>query len=154
MDPATAAAAAPPPRSRLCLSRTSAPLAYGAGNDASSHGEAALHRAVRPGQRYPDERFVPAVDHIAAALKTVPGSLTIIGHTDNQPIRNLRFPSNFELSLARAEAVRDRMLLARIATDRIKVDGRGEKEPIADNRTPEGREANRRIEFTLLRSSE
>jgi type VI secretion system protein ImpK len=107
-----------------------------------------------PGSATLEERFLPTVDHIAAALKTVLGSLTVIGHTDNQPIHNLRFPSNFELSVARAEAVRERMLNTAGEPDRIKADGRGEKEPVADNRTPEGREANRRIEFVLLRSAD
>lgn len=106
-----------------------------------------------PGSASLDDRFAPMVDHIAAALKTIPGSLTVIGHTDNQPIHNLRFPSNFELSVARAAAVRDRMLQAGGDAGRIAVDGRGDREPIADNRTPEGREANRRIEFLLLRSA-
>jgi type VI secretion system protein ImpK len=106
-----------------------------------------------PGSAVLDDRFLPVVDHIAAALNTVPGSLTIVGHTDNQPIHNLRFPSNFELSLARAETVRDLMLKRQVAADKIKVDGKGEKEPIADNKTPEGRETNRRIEFIQLRSA-
>jgi type VI secretion system protein ImpK len=105
-----------------------------------------------PGSAALDDRFVPMVDHIAAALNTLPGSLTIIGHTDNQPIHNLRFPSNFELSLARAQTVRDRMLQDHTAADKLKTDGKGDKEPIADNATPGGREANRRIEFILLRS--
>ena len=106
-----------------------------------------------PGSASLSERFIPTIDHIARALKNMPGSLTVTGHTDNQPIHNLRFPSNFELSLARAEAVRDRMLQIIGEPDRIKADGRGDTEPVADNRTPEGREANRRIEFVLLRSA-
>jgi outer membrane protein OmpA-like peptidoglycan-associated protein len=54
---------------------------------------------------------------------------------------------------ARAETVRDLMLKRQVAADKIKVDGKGEKEPIADNKTPEGRETNRRIEFIQLRSA-
>jgi type VI secretion system protein ImpK len=106
-----------------------------------------------PGSADLAERYLPTVDHIAEALKKLPGSLTVIGHTDNQPIHNLRFPSNFELSLARAETVRDRIGQILGAADRIRVDGRGDKEPVADNHTPEGREMNRRIEFVLLRSA-
>jgi type VI secretion system protein ImpK len=100
------------------------------------------------------DRFESTVDDIAKALKTVPGTLTVIGYTDNQPIHNLRFPSNFELSLARAQSVRDRLVKDGVPTDQIKVDGKGEKDPVADNGTPEGREANRRIEFILLRSAD
>jgi type VI secretion system protein ImpK len=55
--------------------------------------------------------------------------------------------------LARAETVRDRIGQILGAADRIRVDGRGDKEPVADNHTPEGREMNRRIELVLLRSA-
>jgi type VI secretion system protein ImpK len=106
-----------------------------------------------PGSADLAARYLPTIDHIAEALKKLPGSLTVIGHTDNQPIHNLRFPSNFELSLARAETVRDRIGQILGAADRIRVDGRGDKEPVADNHTPEGREMNRRIELVLLRSA-
>jgi type VI secretion system protein ImpK len=106
-----------------------------------------------PGSADLADRYLPTIDHIAEALKKLPGSLTVIGHTDNQPIHNLRFPSNFELSLARAETVRDRLGQILGAADRIRVDGRGEKEPVGDNHTPEGREMNRRIELVLLRSA-
>ena len=98
------------------------------------------------------DQYLPTIDRVATALKTVSGALSVIGHTDNQPIHNLRFPSNFELSLARAEAVRDRMATILDAPDRITVDGRADKEPIADNRTPEGRESNRRIDLILQRA--
>jgi type VI secretion system protein ImpK len=106
-----------------------------------------------PGSATLEDRFLPIIDHVSTALTSVPGTLSVIGHTDNQPIHNLRFPSNFELSLARAEAVRDRILTTLDAPDRITADGRADKEPIADNRTPEGREANRRIDLVLLRSA-
>jgi type VI secretion system protein ImpK len=106
-----------------------------------------------PGSADLAERYLPTIDHIAEALKKLPGSLTVIGHTDNQPIHNLRFPSNFELSLARAGTVRDRIGQILGHADRIRVDGRGDKEPVADNHTPQGREMNRRIEFVLLRSA-
>jgi type VI secretion system protein ImpK len=105
-----------------------------------------------PGSASLEDRFLPIIDHVAGALASVPGTLSVIGHTDDQPIHNLRFPSNFELSLARAEAVRDRILTTLDAPDRITADGRADKEPVADNGTPAGREANRRIDLVLLRS--
>jgi type VI secretion system protein ImpK len=105
-----------------------------------------------PGSAALQERFLPVIDRVAAALKSVPGTVSVIGHTDNQRIHNLRFPSNFELSLARAEAVRDRMLTNFDTPDRVTADGRADKEPIADNQTAEGREANRRVDLVLLRS--
>ena len=106
-----------------------------------------------PGSAALEDRFGSTVDDIAKALQTVPGTLTVVGYTDNQPIHNLRFPSNFELSLARAQSVHDRLVKDGVPAGQIKVDGKGEKDPIADNNTAEGREANRRIEFILLRSA-
>jgi type VI secretion system protein ImpK len=75
----------------------------------------------------------------------------VSGHTDNVPIRGMRrFPSNFELSQARAEVVRS-MIDARLTTrDRTKAQGQAESMPIDSNATAEGRARNRRVEVTLL----
>jgi len=85
---------------------------------------------------------------IADALKRVPGQVDVIGHSDNQPIRTLRFPSNWELSRARAESVA-RLLAAGIGPARVRADGRGDSEPVTANDTPQGRAKNRRVEITL-----
>lgn len=85
---------------------------------------------------------------IAEALEKVPGQVEAIGHTDNVPIRTLRFPSNWELSRARAESVA-KLLAARVGGGRVASDGRGEAEPLVSNDTPEGRARNRRVEITL-----
>jgi type VI secretion system protein ImpK len=85
---------------------------------------------------------------IGDALRGVPGPVDVIGHTDNVPIRTLRFPSNWELSKARAESVA-RILSARVTAERLRADGRGEAEPVAPNDTPQGRAKNRRVEITL-----
>jgi type VI secretion system protein ImpK len=85
---------------------------------------------------------------IGDALRGVPGQVDVIGHTDNVPIRTLRFPSNWELSKARAESVA-RMLSARGPLERLRADGRGEAEPVAPNDTQQGRAKNRRVEITL-----
>ena len=104
-----------------------------------------------PGSAMLEPRFLPVIDRIAAALKDEPGLAMVVGHTDNQPIRTVQFPSNFELSLSRAEAVRSRLAQGLGSPDRISVAGRADAEPIADNRTPQGREMNRRIEIIVLR---
>jgi type VI secretion system protein ImpK len=101
----------------------------------------------------PGEATITAEDQwsllrVAEALASLPGQVDVIGHTDNVPIRTLRFPSNWELSLARAEAV-GRVLANRVAIDRIRVDGRGDGEPVTSNDTPEGRSKNSRVEITL-----
>src|SRR5262249_15277596 len=85
---------------------------------------------------------------IGEALVKVPGQVEVIGHTDSAPIRTLRFPSNWELSKARAESVA-KLLAARVGGDRIAFDGRGETEPLESNDSPQGRARNRRVEITL-----
>ena len=85
---------------------------------------------------------------IGDALKRVQGQVDVIGHSDNIPIRTLRFPSNWELSKARAESVA-RLLAARIGPARVRYDGRGDSEPVTPNDTPQGRAKNRRVEITL-----
>jgi type VI secretion system protein ImpK len=85
---------------------------------------------------------------IGDALQRVPGQVDVIGHSDNIPIRTLRFPSNWELSKARAESVA-RLLAARIGAARVRYDGRGDSEPVTPNDTPQGRAKNRRVEITL-----
>jgi type VI secretion system protein ImpK len=88
---------------------------------------------------------------IGAALKTVPGKVIVVGHTDNtKPGLSARFPSNYELSKARATAVRD-LLAERAGPEaRYSVEGRGDSEPLASNDTPAGRSRNRRVEIVLL----
>ena len=75
----------------------------------------------------------------------------MIDYTDDQPVRTVRFPSNFQLSVARASAVR--AIIARDLGDpaRISAEGRADADPIASNATAEGREQNRRIEIVLHR---
>jgi len=85
---------------------------------------------------------------IADALNRVPGQVDVMGHSDNVPIRTIRFPSNWELSKARAESVA-RLLAARIGPARVRYDGRGDSEPVTPNDTPQGRAKNRRVEITL-----
>ncbi|PTT89797.1 type VI secretion system protein TssL, partial [Pelomonas sp. HMWF004] len=90
----------------------------------------------------------PLLAEIAAALAQLPGPVTVTGHTDNQPIRSLRFPSNFDLSRERAESVRQ-LLLATLPGQRLRAEGVADSRPVADNATPAGRARNRRVEITL-----
>jgi type VI secretion system protein ImpK len=89
---------------------------------------------------------------IAATLNPEPGPVMIFGYTDNVPMSGRgRFKNNHDLSLARAEAVRD--VLAASITDatRFVVEGKGEADPIGDNATDEGRALNRRVEIMIKR---
>jgi type VI secretion system protein ImpK len=98
-------------------------------------------------------RFYPLLERIGAALKTENGPVQVIGYTDNQPIRTVRFPSNFQLSTARAEAAKN--VIARSIGDpaRLSAEGRADADPIASNATAAGREENRRIEVVLHRTA-
>jgi type VI secretion system protein ImpK len=96
-----------------------------------------------------DAHFVPLMQRIANALRDKPGNIVVVGHTDNQRILSARFPSNVELSQARAETVRA-FLASRLASARISAEGRGDTEPIAPNDTPADRARNRRVEIEIL----
>lgn len=87
---------------------------------------------------------------IGEALAQRQGKIEVIGHTDNTPIRTFRFPSNFELSKARAESVAT-LLASRVPRARIEANGRGDTEPLplAANDTTDGRARNRRVEIVL-----
>jgi type VI secretion system protein ImpK len=88
---------------------------------------------------------------IGEALKTEPGSVQVLGYTDNEPIRTARFPSNFQLSTARAEAAAAIVGQSIGDPKRITAQGMADADPIAANATPEGRAQNRRIEIVLNR---
>jgi type VI secretion system protein ImpK len=88
---------------------------------------------------------------IADALTQVSGSVLVTGHTDNQPIaRSARFPSNWHLSEERARTVRDLLVGRKVASDRIRAEGRADAEPLVANDTPGNRALNRRVEITLV----
>ena len=72
------------------------------------------------------------------------------GHTDNVPIKSARYPSNWELSTARALNVVHLMVEEGMDPKNISAAGYGEFQPRADNETPEGRKLNRRIEIIML----
>ncbi len=84
---------------------------------------------------------------IAKVLSMVPFEIRVEGHTDNIPIHTARFPSNWELSSARALAIVRQFIDQGIAPERFQAIGFGEFRPIASNDTPEGRSQNRRVEI-------
>ena len=90
----------------------------------------------------------PLLARIAAAAKPLGGPMEVIGYTDDQPIHTLAFPSNYQLSLARAHAAAS-VLAETIGPDRLTVDGRADADPLASNATAAGRQQNRRIEIVV-----
>ena len=102
-----------------------------------------------PGSADVADRALALFGRVALGLNQVPGSVLISGHTDNQPIRSLRFPSNWHLSKERAQSVRN-VLLSAVKPERLQAEGRADTEPVADNRSADGRTQNRRVVITLL----
>lgn len=92
-----------------------------------------------------------AVDRLAKVLVPRAESLRIEGHTDNIPIHNAHFPSNWELSTARAtELVQLFIFRYHVMPSRLSAAGYAEFHPVDDNATPEGRSHNRRIDIVIL----
>jgi type VI secretion system protein ImpK len=98
-----------------------------------------------------DSRFTPLLSRIGYALANESGPVDVIGYTDNQPIRTVRFPSNFQLSTARAAAAAAGLAQAMGGNSRLRIEGRADSDPIASNDTTDGREQNRRIDVVLHR---
>lgn len=111
-----------------------------------------FNRGLFPsGQAEVGDAFKPVIEKIGQVLaqNDPPGPYVVSGHTDNVPIRTLRFPSNYHLSEARAQAVAK--ILAQHLPDptRLRPEGRADKEPIASNRSPEGQALNRRVQIEV-----
>lgn len=97
-------------------------------------------------------RYLPVLARVADALNTVSGAVLVTGYTDNVPIRSGRFPSNYELSQARADTVRSIVEERLTAKNRTRAQGRADTDPVAPNDSAENRSRNRRVEVTLLLS--
>ena len=91
---------------------------------------------------------VPLIRKIGLFLADQSGPIQIVGHTDNLPIRSLRFPSNWHLAKARADAVAA-LLAPPLRPDQLHVEGRADTEPLESNENAEGRNQNRRVEISL-----
>jgi type VI secretion system protein ImpK len=102
-----------------------------------------------PGSATVSASYVTPLRHIAEALSTLPGPVRVIGHTDNQPIRSARFPSNWHLSEERARAVATLLSDNGKSPERYSVEGRADSEPLVPGNTPAARAQNRRVEIVL-----
>jgi chemotaxis protein MotB len=92
-----------------------------------------------------------ALLQLASILATIPDrQFQVAGHTDNVPIRSRKFPSNWELSTARAVTVVKYLQENGVNPTAVSAAGYAEFAPAASNDTPDGQAANRRIEITLL----
>jgi chemotaxis protein MotB len=107
----------------------------------------------RPGEADMLDSAGPVLDNIADIIHKYPYyQAEIIGHTDNVPINTSRYPSNWELSVARATSVLKYLINNRsIDSSRLSIKGNADQEPVAPNDTPANRAQNRRVEIRLKR---
>lgn len=103
-----------------------------------SSGKARLSRQARP-----------VLKKIAKTLEKFPNHIQVEGFTDNVPIRTAAFPSNWELSAARAASVVSLFARSGISPKRLSAIGFAEYRPIASNKTAKGRQKNRRISIIV-----
>jgi chemotaxis protein MotB len=103
------------------------------------------------GSAVPKPETLVTLRQIASALAPTPYDLRIEGHTDNIPIHNGQFESNWELSTARATNIARLLLdLKAISPDRLSAAGYAEYHPVAPNDTEQGRAVNRRVDLVIL----
>jgi chemotaxis protein MotB len=102
-------------------------------------GEAALSKKAQP-----------VLEKIAQVINPLPNAVNVEGHTDDKPINTRVFPSNWELSSARATRVVQALVKAGINPTRLSAIGYGEFHPLDDNATEEGRFNNRRVILVLM----
>ncbi len=91
---------------------------------------------------------------LARVLKEMPNTVVVEGHTDDVPVTNMTYKSNWELSVARAGSVIERLAAEGVPAPRLVASGYGEHRPLADNATADGRARNRRVEILILRGKD
>ncbi|MFM9904735.1 MAG: flagellar motor protein MotB [Pyrinomonadaceae bacterium] len=103
-----------------------------------------------PGEAVINSDAEAVINTLAESLRITNAQIRIEGHTDSTPISNARYPSNWELSTARASSVLVRLTERGIEPARLSAAGYGGFQPVADNYTPEGRAQNRRVDLVIL----
>ena len=94
-------------------------------------------------------------DSLATVLTKLPQMIRIEGHSDNIPIKNASYPSNWELSASRAINVAKYLIDAHgIQPERLSTTGYAEFRPITSNDSPDGRAKNRRVDIVIMSESE
>lgn len=102
-----------------------------------------------PGDANLDPVAVKALFAVAKILAPSTFPITVEGHTDNVPISNLQFPSNWELSGVRASSVVRLFIEAGVDPHRLTATGYADQRPVADNASADGRQRNRRVAITI-----
>jgi len=106
--------------------------------------------AFASGSAILESDFLPILDKLITILGTVEGNITVEGHTDNVPINTVMFPSNWDLSVARALEVAHALFDGgELEENRFTISGYADTRPLAANNSPENRQKNRRVEIIL-----
>ena len=99
--------------------------------------------------------FQPTLKQIAEFIASQKGyKVAVAGHTDNAPIKTKQFPSNWELSTARALNVAKFLILHGVSPQRVSIEGYSAYRPLHANTTPFNKRANRRVEISLIKERE
>jgi len=101
------------------------------------------------GQAHVSAKLLPVLGKVAAEINQVTGTVQVVGHSDNQPIRTPEFPDNQALSEKRAAAVAAVLQSRGVQPARLQIRGRGDGAPVADNATAAGRARNRRVDIVV-----
>ncbi len=96
------------------------------------------------------ERGYPILEELAEVVRNLPNHIDVEGHTDNRPIRTSIYPSNWELSAARAASVVHLFTRNGVDPKRLSAIGYGQYRPVTDNATAQGRRSNRRVVMVIL----
>ncbi len=90
------------------------------------------------------------LDTIVAMLQPIKNKVRLVGHTNNTPSSNPNYPTNWELSLARATSVAKYLISSGIAPERFIISGQGEYAPVFPNDTAQHKELNSRVEIIII----
>ena len=94
--------------------------------------------------------FTPMLKKIASELSSGQDRVLVTGYTDDVPIRSVRFPSNYDLSIARAKNVADKLIgNGGLNADNVKSKGKADEDSLVPNDTPEHRALNRRVDISI-----
>jgi len=96
---------------------------------------------------------IPILQNLARVLAPVPNEIKVEGHTDNIPIHNVFYPTNWELSAARSARVVSLFANSGVNPMRLSAIGFGEFRPLVSNKTRKGRKKNRRVNVVILNNN-
>ncbi len=104
------------------------------------------------GDAMPSDKAFEIIEKVSKILKPFDNPVHVEGFTDNQPIRTAQYPTNWELSTARAASMVRMMAMEGVDPRRMAAVGYGEFQPVASNDTAEGRGHNRRVVLVISRN--